>query len=71
MNKEDIEDKSHFPFGTICMIAYIFSIISLCAYGTYIFFTSLIIGVICMILAIFQSDDSGGTIGGGGLPWKL
>ena len=35
------------------------------------FFTSLIIGVICMILAIFQSDDSGGTIGGGGLPWKL
>ncbi len=38
MNKEDIEDKSHFPFGTICMIAYIFSIISLCMYWTYIFF---------------------------------
>ncbi len=71
MNKDDIRDNSHFPFGTICMIAYIFAIISLCMFWTCIFFVSLIIGVICMILAIFQADDSGGTIGGGGLPWRL
>lgn len=71
MNKEDIKNGSRLPFGTICIMAYIFAIISLCMFWTCIFFISLAIGIICMILAIFQADDSGGTIGSGGLPWRL
>lgn len=36
-----------------------------------LYFGSLAIGIICIVLAIFNADDSGGTIGGGGLPWRL